>query len=354
MKKLLIISKGQFGYHTDIYKWCEYLRDEYNIELITFDGKAKVTMENVNVHYVSNTGNRTLRGIRYVLTCLWHILFFKGIIFVCYFKECRILKWCFPKRKMYLDIRTLNVNANENIRKREDALIKKATELYDFVTIISEGTRDKIEIHKEKSAILPLGADTVSTVNKSFDSIRMMYVGTLYNRDIHKTIVGLNILLKKDNSLKIHYDIIGNSPGNELADLRTLVKKYKLEEYVTLHGYVQHSQLKSFFDKCNVGVSFVPITEYYEHQPATKSFEYILSGLYTIATSTYCNKEIITQENGILINDTPESFAESIEYILQNRVKLNSDVIRNTLQEYKWENLVNKYLKPVLEKYKHI
>ncbi|MBE6308887.1 MAG: glycosyltransferase family 4 protein [Bacteroidales bacterium] len=349
MKKLLIISRGQFGYHTDIFKWCEYLRDDYDIEAITFDGRPKVSMDGIKVHYVSDSGNRTIRGLRYVLTCLWHILFFKGTILVCYFKECRILKWCFPWRNMILDIRTLNVNSNAEIRKKEDCLIKKATELYDFITIISEGTRDKISIPKEKSAILPLGADEASTTNKSFETIRMLYVGTLFNRDIHKTIKGLNIALKKNSTLKIHYDIIGNSPGNELEELKELVKKLDLEKYVKLHGYIQHSQLNKFFDKCNIGVSFVPKTEYYEHQPVTKTFEYILSGLFTIATSTYCNRDVITDNNGILIDDTPESFSESIEYIALNTSNLNSDIIRNSLLEYKWENVVNKHLKPILK-----
>lgn len=350
MQKLLIISREQFGYHTDIYKWCEYLRDEYEIEAITFDGKPKVSMNGIKVHYVSNTGSRSLRGLRYVLACLWHILFFKGIVLVCYFKECRILKWCFPWRKMILDIRTLNVNSDEEIRKREDGLIKKATQLYDFVTIISSGTREKIDIPKEKSAILPLGADAASTTNKSFENLRLLYIGTLFNRDIHKTIIGLHLALKKNPSLKIHYDIIGNSPsGNELIELKKVVKKLNLEEYVTLHGYIQHEELKPFLDKCNIGVSFVPVTEYYEHQPVTKTFEYILSGLFTIATKTHCNNDVITDKNGILIDDTPESFAESIEHITLNISKLDSNIVRNSLLEYKWENIVNKYLKPILK-----
>ncbi len=349
MQKLLIISRGQFGYHTDIYKWCKYLRDEYAIEVITFKGKPQIKMDGIKVHYVSNAGSRSIRGLRYVLTSLWHILFFKGIVLVCYFKECRILKWSFPWRRMILDIRTLNVNSNEEIRKREDCLIKKATQLYDFITIISEGTREKINIPKEKSAILPLGADTVSTTNKSFDNIRMLYVGTLFNRDIHKTIIGLHLALKKNTSLKIHYDIIGDSSGNVLIELKELVKKLNLEEYITLHGYIQHEELKPFLDKCNIGVSFVPVTEYYEHQPVTKTFEYIFSGLFTIATKTHCNKDVITDKNGILIDDTPESFAESIEYIVLNTPNLDSNIIRNSLLEYKWENIVNKYLKPILK-----
>lgn len=348
--KILIISKEQFGYHTDIYKWCEYLRDEYDIEVITFDGKPIVSMSGTKVHYVHNTGHRSIRGIRYILTCLRHIAFFKGFILVCFFKECRILKWCFPWKKMCLDIRTLSIDTNIKNRNKKNAIFKKATELYDFVTIISEGTRDKMNLTKEKSAILPLGADVVSDKNKNFESIRMMYVGTLCKRDIHKTINGLSIALKKNETLKVHYDIIGDSPGNELEELRQLVEDLHLKEHVTLHGYIQHNQLKTFLDKCNIGVSFVPMTEYYDHQPATKSFEYILSGLFTIATKTYSNKEIITPTNGILIDDTAESFAEGIEYILQNLTKLDSNNIRNSLLDYKWKNIVNKFLKPVLKK----
>lgn len=348
MEKLLIISKEQFGYHTDIFKWCEHLRDEYDIELITFGGRPEIKMEGVKVHYTSNSGNRTFRGIRYVLKCLLHILFFKGIIIVCYFKECRILKWCFPWKKMLLDIRTLNVNSNAEIRKREDWLIKKATELYDFITIISEGTRDKLSIPKERSAILPLGADTASTTIKSFNQLRLLYVGTLYNRDVHKTIEGLAIALKQEPSMDIHYDIIGNGRGNELEELERIVNENKLGKYVTMHGYIQHEKLKSFLDNCNIGVSFVPMTEYYEHQPATKSFEYILSGLYTIATGTYCNKEIITTRNGVIIEDTPESFAESIIDIFHRKKDINGSEISKTLLDYKWENVVNKQMKNIL------
>ena len=351
MKKILIISKEQFGYHTDIFKWCEYLRDEYSVEVVTFDGRPKVTIDDVKVNYVSNKGNRMIRGIRYILACLWHLLFFKGIIMVCYFRECRILKYCFPWKKMLLDIRTLSIDSNEEIREKINGLIKKATEQYDYVTIISDGTRNKIALPKEKSAILPLGADVVSTTDKSFDSIRMMYVGTLYNRDVHKTIEGLAIALKNNKSLDIHYDIIGDSQGNELSELKQLVKELNMEDYVTLHGYIQHSRLKDFFDRCNVGVSFVPMTEFYEHQPVTKSFEYILSGLYTIGTATYCNKEIITSENGILIDDTPESFAMGIESIINNVSSLNSEQIRATLMQYQWKNIVGNFLKPILREF---
>lgn len=41
---------------------------------------------------------------------------------------------------------------------------------------------------------------------------------------------------------------------------------------------------------------YVPITDYYEYQPPTKTFEYVLSGLLCLATATSSNKEVITEE----------------------------------------------------------
>ncbi|MBQ8271283.1 MAG: glycosyltransferase family 4 protein [Bacteroidaceae bacterium] len=351
MQKLLIISKEQFGYHTDIFKWCEHLRDEYAIEIITFEGKPKIGLKGIKNYYVSNKGQRSIRGLRYILTCLWHILFFKGIIVVCYFKECRIFKICFPWKKMLLDIRTLDVSNDKATRNAEDAIIKKSTDIYDYVTIISEGLRKKLNLPESKSAILPLGADEASTTIKTFKKLHLLYVGTLFNRDIHKTIEGLSIALKEEPTIDIHYDIIGEGVANELEELKNLVTEKGLEDHITLHGYIQHEELKPFLDNCNIGVSFVPVTEYYEHQPATKSFEYILSGLYTIATGTYCNKEIITKKNGVIIEDTPESFAESIIDIFHRKEEIDGSEISKTLSGYKWENVVNKQMKNILNHY---
>lgn len=351
MTKILIICKEQFGYHTDIYKWCEYLRDLYDIKVITLSGRSRIELSGIQNVYVSGRGGRTIRGIRFIFTSLWHILFFKGIILVCHFGECGILKKCFPRKKMILDIRTLGISSDPNIRLQRDSIIKKNTNTFDYVTIISEGLRRKLSLPIEKSSILPLGADTVSDTIKTFDSLKLLYVGTLFNRDVHKTIEGLDIAIKVTPEIDIHYDIIGDGFGNELEELKELVAKKELDRYVTFHGYIPHTKLKTYLDSCNIGVSFVPKTEYYEHQPVTKTFEYVLSGLYTIATNTFCNKEIITKQNGILIDDTPEAFANAITSIYNNRNSIESEKIRGTLTSYLWKNIVRKKMVPILEQF---
>ena len=63
--KLLIVDKHQFGYLIDVYKWCKYLRNEYDITVLCFDsGDKKQVLEGVNVRYVGYGGSVAIRGIR--------------------------------------------------------------------------------------------------------------------------------------------------------------------------------------------------------------------------------------------------------------------------------------------------
>ena len=57
---------------------------------------------------------------------------------------------------------------------------------------------------------------------------------------------------------------------------------------------------------------------------------------------------IVNQSNGVLIQDSPESFAEALEFVqseLNNISKLN---IRSTLDKHTWENIVRFKLIPIL------
>ena len=115
-------------------------------------------------------------------------------------------------------------------------------------------------------------------MDKDFSKeIKLLYVGTLNGRNINQTIFGLSLFLENNPEIKnITYDIIGDGDKNELSDFKVLIQQNNLNNIITLHGRIPHFQLKPFFDSCTVGLSYVPMTEYYEHQPVTKTYEYIL------------------------------------------------------------------------------
>lgn len=351
MKKILFIDRYQFGYTTDSLKYCEYLNKKYKIRYISFDfGWKKIQVPNINVIYIPRIGNLVIRAVIFILAALYNILFFHSFIFILYFPKCSILKRIIFWKKMHIDVRTLSVMANPEEREKSDQQMQKDLYYFDSSSFITQGIKQKISLpKKQKSFILPLGADIISTTNKSFEELNLLYVGTLFNRNIIETVKGVIDFVKSHPNIKIHYDIIGDGINDEIKELSQLIKNKKAEKYITLHGRLPYYSLQPFFDTHNIGISFIPITDYYAYQPPTKTYEYILSGLFCMATATIANQEIITTTNGILHQDNAKSFTEALEKILKNRHLYNSVAIRETLLNYQWGNIINNYLLPIIE-----
>jgi len=348
-QKLLILNKDPFGYHVDTYKYCQYLKDLYDITYICIEPKDEKieSFENVKVIYTTNKLPRFFRGAYFTFYCIVFALFYKGKIFVKYFETAGLIKQVLFWKKMILDIRTLNASPNQNVRKNYDAKLNKTCVLYDHVTIISEGIRDKMKIDISKTSILPLGSDIISKIDKNFTDLKLLYVGTLSGRNIHDTIKGFSLFLEKYPSLNLTYDIVGTGYNNEFEYIQNLIQKLDLSSKIKMHGFIPNKDLVSFFDSCNVGVSYIPITEYYNFQPPTKTYEYILSGLFTIATKTFSNQEILNDTNGVLIDDNLESFAKALDFIHKSK-EINSSNIRETLTEHTWEKIIHNTLIPIL------
>lgn len=347
-RSLLIIDKHQFGQLTDTFKWCEYLRDEYDVTIITPKGKGvHKSMDNVRIVTVSGK-NRIIFGVKYLMSCFIELLRKDGPVIVVYFEGCELLKRFLPHKRMILDIRTLSVDSNPEVRLKYNDSIKSACLKFDHVTCISKGIVPLLGLNENEVTILPLGADPLSKTIKDFAELKLLYVGTLTGRNIDQTIEGVCLFMKRHPEVKISYDIAGTGWFDEEESLKLLVVKLGCADTIVVRGRVSEEEKEYLFKECNVGVSYIPKTEYYDYQPPTKSYEYVLSGMVCLATSTHANCEIINKKNGVLIDDTPESFCEGVEIIYNEKRKFKSDEIKATLQEYHWSSIVKQILMPVL------
>lgn len=351
-RKLLIIDKHQFGSLTDTYKWCQYLAGKYDVTIVCFKASVNQFFSGIRLLECPLLKSRILRGLYFVFRAIWRILWHRGPILVVYFPGCTVFKRVFRHRKMLLDIRTLSIAKSDDVRKMQNRRLQDACMHYDGLSVISQGVADAIGIKDKSVDVLPLGSDVISVKQKSYVSkLSLLYVGTFDGRNMHQVIEGIALFHSRNPNVDFSFDVVGDGHGTELYDLRNLVRKYELDEYVKLHGRIPITQLQPFFDACNVGVSYVPITEYYDNQPPTKTFEYVLSGLYTIATATLANKQIINHDNGLLILDTPDSFAQSLETVLLCRETFDEKKIRASLQDYTWDKIVANILVPILNKF---
>ncbi|MDE6049025.1 MAG: glycosyltransferase [Paramuribaculum sp.] len=348
---LLIIDKTQYGYVTDTYNWCLELRDRYTITVITADeGNRRIETQGVKVIYVPFVGICfLLRGVLFITTCLLQIFKQrKRTIIVEHFKGCSILPCLCGKKNMIMDVRTLSIDSDKDIRNRFDNRIRRDGSKFEKVTVISQGVKDKLGLNN--TFILPLGYKVSPSRPKNYkEEMNILYVGTLGHRNIHEMIEGIGMFHKKHPEESLTIDIVGDGIGGDFSKLECCAKKWGLDKYIRFHGFIHTSLLSPFFDKCNVGITYVPLTEYYDHQPPTKTYEYIGAGLFCIATGTQANKDIIRESNGIVIQDNPESLCEGLEQFIRKRESVDEKNLRDSVSSNSWQNIVNHILFPLLK-----
>ncbi len=345
--RLIIVSPRQYGYQTDYLKYTEYLVPYFDIVFLCLDqGEKRFENESITLKYTC-IQNKKLAYLFFFLKAYFYILTHKGIVMSTNFKGCRYLKKLMPWRKMVVNIRTVSVDKDKEKSARQNIQILKDVECFERIIMISEGGARQLRLPMEKVSIVSLGADVISHTNKLFDSLKLLYVGTLNNRDIIKTVIGFHQYLKQSGDTDAIYDIVGN--GEEFSQIKEYVETKKLGKHIILHGQKKYDELKPFFDKCNVGVAFVPMTSMYDYQPPTKTFEYLNSGLFCIATETTANREVITATNGCLIHDTANDFCSAIQLFMHKRQTVSSSQIRETGKPYLWKNIIEQQLLPALQ-----
>ncbi|MBA4318317.1 MAG: glycosyl transferase [Flavobacterium sp.] len=353
-KNLILISQEQFGYHADAYYYCKYLKSLFNITYICWEhGLQRISMDDINIIYVARRGDALSRSIVFIQIVLNEINQNQKentIIFIKYFKIIPLILRIFkPKHTIVFDIRTGNIFPQRVRRIINDLLLEFESVFFDNITVISQSLSYKLKLN-HKAHILPIGADIISDSLKDFKELNLLYVGTLFNRNIDATIKGFQKFYNEYNQkIRMKYTIVGSGLNNEEEILRNLVMRYDLSNVITITGQIPRTQLQSYFDSHNIGISYVPMEEYYDCQPVTKTFEYLLSGMPVIATNTLENNKIIRNENGILVNDNSDSFYNGLIKIWQNRSRYDSQKIRNKFINFTWEKIVSKNLKPYLE-----
>lgn len=342
-RKLLLLCQNQFGYHIDTYYYCKYLRYQFDITYLCWDyGLPTMSMGKVKVLSVPRNGNVIHRNARYLSAAFSEIRSGEyDIHFVKYFRACFLLGVFNPQKLFVLDIRSGHISGRPLSRYLFDFVIKGESLFFKNITVISQSLAKRLGLEK-KTTILPLGADRLSTETKTFESLKLLYVGTLVQRNIDLSLLGFAEFYNEfKNKIDVYYTIIGGGAHGEENKLREVVESKKLSAVVSICGRIPHDQLKPYFDSHNVGVSFVPMTDYFDVQPVTKTFEYLLSGMPVIATATSENRLVVNDDNGVLVHDSADSFYQGLKLLHARDSFYKSNKISSEVSKYRWEPIVS-------------
>jgi glycosyltransferase involved in cell wall biosynthesis len=346
--KIVILNIYQLGYHTDTYNYCRYLKSDFDIAYVSFNqGFEDIVMEGIKAITIPQP-----RGFWNLINGyinLAHLIKNEkpDLVFIVYVRFISIVRFFIPNTKFIFDIRTGSLFKNASKRYLWNSLLRLESVLFRRITIISEGLRKGLHITARKCTWLPLGGNIIFS-KKDFSSLQLLYIGTLDQRNIHTTIEGFARFKNEFPSITVSYDIAGYGKEETEELIRSTIAENCMEEFVRFHGRVPYYKVEDFLKRANIGIVYLPITPYYDHQPTTKLFEFLLSGIPVIATNTSENRSIVNDSNGILISDNVEDFYNGLKQMKDKHNQYNEESIRNSVNSFTWESIVKQNLKPVL------
>lgn len=355
--KIFFISIEQFGYNVDLFNYCKYLRENNTITYLCPDSNhEKVEMNNIEVFYVQAYQPGLKAKLQFIQKCYSEInIANPDLIYITYFPLCSIFSLVLRRWRVNIDIRSGTIEKNDKKRKIKDTLIRIEANRFKHISAITEGLAKHLKLNQKRTTIIPLGADRLLDLNYNTppikNELKLLYVGTLDERNIEETIKGFAMFHNiYNNRIKATYDIIGFSYFNREKYILQEIERYNLQGIVSFLGRKKHTELICFFKSSNIGVSYIPIKSYFQYQPPTKTFEYIQNGLICIATNTIENARIIDNNNGVLIDEGAEAFYRGLEYIYLNRSSFDSTFKDKECKKYTWNHIVNNTLQGYLNK----
>lgn len=351
--KLLFINPIQFGYSAGHYHYCKYLVDYYDITFLCLDqGFAKIELNNVNTIYLNNNdgSNRIKRQYLFIKHCIKLIRENKfSCVFVVSFIGALFIPIFSKHKNTIIDIRTGAIENNQIKVFLLNKLYSFQARFFDKIMVLSNGLKEILQLPSKKTTVISLGADCISTLEKKYDNTKLLYVGTLYNRNIEETIIGVKKYVDKYGRCGVEYDIVGFGYGKEEELIQRCILEYELKDIVKFHGRKNYNELEAYFDSANIGIAYIPDLSVFRNQPATKIFEYALSGLFTIATNVQENLPLINSKNGVIINDNADGVCLGLKYFRDNKENLDFSEISNSLQSYHWKNIAQNELKKLID-----
>lgn len=255
----------------------------------------------------------------------------------------------FRKKKFFLRLSTPAVNKSRIVRFLFDFIISANILAYKHVVSSTDNNKKKMWIPVRKYIPVIGGGHDFGYKEREFINFHLVYIGTLYSREIWKSVRGLALFIKENPNISVTYDIIGKGPNEDTMDLINEINRNNLEDVVTYHGFLENEKVIDIFKRCDFGVAYVPVNDYFQNDSG-KTLGYALSGMAIIATANRFRGKWVNEKVGVLCEDNPESFAKALKKLYDNRDKYNSRIIKEHFHEFSEEHVMLQSMIPTLKK----
>ena len=369
MKKItfLALHLGYGGIERCISTLANSLADDYEVEIIStyklYDEPAFKLDDKIKVKYLMNYGpnkdqiNESSKKHKYItlikeLIKARKILKLKKQLMINYIKDCNsdiIIstrdihnEWL----GQYGNSNSLKIgwehNHHNDDQKYIDKIVKSVENL-DYFVLVSKSLRDFYqEKTKTKCIYIPNSLDEYPTKYASLEKQNIVSVGRLsYEKGFDDLIDVFKLVHEIYPEWKLN--IIGD--GFEKQNIETKIKKYNLEESITLHGYQDREYINRLL--FNSSIYVMPSRSESFGIVLLEAFSY---GLPAVAFDRAIGaKELISDNwDGYLIsNSNKEQMAKRICELIKNtnrRVIMGANALKKA-DQYNSSNIKEEWLK---------
>ncbi len=352
---ILVVCCSPFGFITDAVELVKHVGCRHAVTVISLgrgpmDGASDTVPHAVRHSVVDRSSHVLCRIWKWLDACARACREDYDIVYLYYFPMCSLLRCVNARRRFILDIRSGAVSGSWMRRGVRNLLISAEARAFGRISVLCDAMRRYLRLPRERTHICPLGANPIPILTRDMSCLRLLYVGTFLNRRLSEAIKGFAIYCREEGaSTDAHFTLVGDSEDGERHRLQMLVHELGLTDRIALPGYVPRERLTSYYECCNVGVSYVPMTPYYDCQPPTKTYEYFFAGMPVIATATKQNAVIVSDDNGVLIDDTPDAFCSGLRVLAQRLRLYDSGKILSSVSDHSWYNIMTNNALPFIE-----
>jgi len=145
------------------------------------------------------------------------------------------------------------------------------------------------------------------------------YCGTLdHNRRIDKLLNAFSQVASQEESSRLL--VIGD--GSALDELKGQANSLNLHRRIIFTGFVPYSRIPDYLSITTIALAYVSMDACFEHQPPTKTVEYLAQGLPVIGTNTAGNRFFIRDRfNGVLCEDGAQSYGRAMLDLMRDTGK---------------------------------
>lgn len=214
-------------------------------------------------------------------------------------------------------------------------------------------------IPKQKLRMIPNGVDTdqfkpgiycdgIQKELNSKDDKVVLFVGKInkyYGLD--KILLAIPQVLKEFPKTKFIF--VGD--GDDIANLKELSRKQKVEKSVVFTGFRQSDEVPKIINLSDVCVFPIPVCS------ALAVFEYMACAKPVVLSRGGSKKmgiseEIIPEDSALQVDGTPEGFAQGLNFLLRNEEvgrQMGKKARNRVVRLHNWDILAHKYLEALKE-----